>query len=125
MRNFMKFNLNEIEPERIPYYKKLSIKNISLPASVHSSLITKGNVITIGDLLEVSSLDLFNILDQNYVLYKETKDALSSYGISLFASSSAQAKKIKNRYHHSPLDFEEHNNIKKRQSNELDIETIL
>lgn len=110
MKTNYELNIKDAEPEQLVYYKRLMLKAINIPVKVRSKLRNNGNILTIGDLLETSSLELFEALEKDYVLYKETKDILKEYGIELFSHTSAEAKRIKNRYHHAPQLFS-HNDI--------------
>ena len=114
------FNISEVDASKAKYLQKLSIKRMQLPTGVTKKLITQGNIITVGDLLETSSLELFNILGCDYCLYKDTKEAFKNYGIELFSHTSAQAQKVKNSYHH--LSFINKNDVKSRESFKLSTE---
>lgn len=107
----LEFNISK-DKSKAKYLQKICIKRMKLPTGVIDKLITNGNIITVGDLLETSSLDLFNILDSDYMLYKKTKDSLKKYGIELFAHTSAQAQKVKNKYYHLPFTNKNYSEIK-------------
>jgi len=124
MSNFLQFNLKDANDSQLKYLKNLCIKHLKLPYGAKSLIIKNGNIITIGDLLDTSSLELFDILDKNYVLYKDTKDALQTYGIELFAHSSAKAKQIKNKYHHLPNMYTGNKEIHERNHKTINNDTF-
>ena len=72
-----------------------TINLLNLPHSAIGLMRRNGNINTISDLYEISSLDLFHILNDDYLLFKDTTTALNDYGITLFKSTDKKYLEIK------------------------------